>query len=121
MINGLSSSSKGFLGEWIARLYLRVFGLRHIRSNHRTKSGEIDIIMQHSDVLVFIEVKSRSDPYIQDAIYSIDAQKQQRIIRAAKHFLYCHTQWRQHDIRFDVIIVNLSNFSIRWHRNAFEK
>ncbi|MEC8882854.1 MAG: YraN family protein [Pseudomonadota bacterium] len=66
-----SSFFKGTLGEWLARLYLCFFGLRHVRSNHRSKSGEIDLIMQHSDTLVFIEVKSRSNSYIGDAIYSI--------------------------------------------------
>lgn len=121
MINRLSSSLKGTLGEWMARLYLCFFGLKLVRSNHRSRSGEIDLIMQHSHTLVFIEVKSRSNAYIDDAIYSIHAQKQQRIIRTAKHFLYHHNQWQYHAIRFDVIIVNLSRLSITWHRNAFDE
>ena len=121
MINQLSSSLKGTLGEWLARLYLCFFGLKHIRSNHRSKSGEIDLIMQHSDTLVFVEVKSRSNAYIDDAIYSIHTQKQERIIHTAQHFLYHHTQWQYHTIRFDVIIVNLSRLSITWYRNAFDE
>ena len=121
MIDQLSSSLKGTLGEWLARLYLCFFGLKHIRSNHRSKSGEIDLIMQHLDTLVFVEVKSRSNAYIDDAIYSIHAQKQERIIHTAKHFLYHHTQWQYHTIRFDVIIVNLSRLSITWYRNAFDE
>ncbi|MEC8882855.1 MAG: YraN family protein [Pseudomonadota bacterium] len=121
MINQLSSSLKGSFGEWLARLYLCFFGLKHVRSNHRSKSGEIDLIMQHADTLVFIEVKSRSNAYIDDAVYSIHEQKQQRIIHTAKHFLYRHTQWQYHAIRFDVIIVNLSILSITWYRNAFDE
>ena len=117
----LPSYLKGYLGEYLVRIYLIFSGLKFVCANYRSKCGEIDLIMRQSDVLVFVEVKSRSNQHIDDAIYSIHVQKQQRIIHTAKHFLYHHTQWQYHTIRFDVIIINLSRLSITWYRNAFDE
>ena len=60
----------GDLGEKIAQTYLRLFGFEIINCNFRTKEGEIDIIAEKSDILHFIEVKTRKNKkYYGKAIY----------------------------------------------------
>ena len=68
----------------------------------RTPYGEIDIIAQHGNTVVFIEVKARHSS--DDAFYAISQQQRQRITHAALHYL--STQPHDGDVRFDVIAVN---------------
>ena len=52
----------GFLGrraERRAERYLRDNGLRSVARNYRRRSGEIDLVMLHDEVLVFVEVRYR--------------------------------------------------------------
>ena len=46
-------------------------GLQYIRSNTPSKPGQTAFILQNPNTLIFIKVKSRSNSYIGDAIYSI--------------------------------------------------
>ena len=117
----LPSYLKGYLGEYLVRIYLIFSGLKFVCANYRSKCGEIDLIMRQSDVLVFVEVKSRSNQHIDDAIFSIHFKKKQRIIQCAKDFLYANSQWQNHATRFDIAIVNLSDFSIVWQKNSFDE
>ena len=82
--------------------YLRSTGYRVVASGFRTRNGEVDIVAWEDDVLVFVEVKSRrnSDPP-ED---SVNARKQQRIIRAARTYLSRH---HHHNVsyRFDILTV----------------
>ena len=49
-------NSKGQEAEEIAAKYLKAQGLKLITSNYRSRFGEIDLIMQDGESLVFIEV-----------------------------------------------------------------
>lgn len=48
------------MGEEAARQYLTIQGLEYIRSNYRTRFGEIDLIFRDKGVIVFVEVKTKS-------------------------------------------------------------
>lgn len=79
----------GRRGEYLARLFLEEKGFLFIRANYRTPEGEIDLIMQENDELVFVEVKTRTlesaKKYGRGAL-RIDREKIRRIERAGARF-----------------------------------
>ena len=80
----------GSRGEYLARLYLEEKGLVFIRANYRTARGEIDLIMQENDEIVFLEVKTRTVSSARKygrGAYRIDQEKQEAIFRAAMQFI----------------------------------
>jgi len=82
----------GDRGEYLARLYLERKGYIFVRANYRTKFGEIDLILLENDEVVFTEVKTRtfrSAEAFGRAIYRVNREKQQRIIRTSRVF------WRE--------------------------
>ena len=56
----MTSVSIGKLGENIAREYLRDKGYNIIEQNYRTKYAEIDLITKKKNVLVFVEVRTKT-------------------------------------------------------------
>ena len=80
----------GDRGEYLAKLYLEQKGYIFIRANYRTKYGEIDLILQENDEIVFAEVKTRtfhSASKFGRGLYRVNREKQQHIIRSSRVFL----------------------------------
>lgn len=103
----MTSRELGEQGEYFARLYLEKKGFDFIRANYATRHGEIDLIMQENDEIVFIEVKTRSvesaKAYGRGA-ERIDRKKRERILRSARVFLYEETRLtRNLTPRFDAV------------------
>jgi putative endonuclease len=112
-----NSISSGFLSEKEACNYLKSKGLKFITQNYRCFFGEIDLIMQEKDVLVFIEVRLRTHKNFASALESIDSRKQQKLLKSAMHYLQKHRLIDEIDCRFDVI--GFSNNTIEWIKDAF--
>jgi putative endonuclease len=109
----------GALAERWAAQYLQRQGLQAVAQNYRSRFGEIDLIMQDGKTLVFVEVRLRSHAGFGGAAASIDARKQQRIIRTAQQYLarLAHTP----PCRFDVVLMDdAQGAQAQWLRNAFE-
>ena len=82
--------------------YLRSLGYRLLASPFRTRQGEIDIVAEDGDCLVFVEVKARRrDPNPED---SVTSKKQRRIARAARAYRSRHSSENQ-PYRFDILAV----------------
>lgn len=103
--------------EAVACEFLENKGLRPLQRNYRLRTGEIDLIMQDGDTIVFIEVRYRKHQHYGGALQSIDFRKQQRLIRTAQHYLMKHAPYASG--RFDVIAIE-GNTGINWVQNAFE-
>jgi putative endonuclease len=58
-----------------------------VERNFRCKGGEIDLVMQDGEALVFVEVRKRADQRHGGAAASITPAKQKRLIVAAQHYL----------------------------------
>ena len=58
--------------------YLQKQGLKLLSRNYRGKRGEIDIIMQDKDSLVFVEVRYRKNNLFGGALASITPKKQKQ-------------------------------------------
>jgi len=107
--------------ETEAKKYLENHGLRFIEANYRCYRGEIDLIMQDNDYLVFIEVRQRSKIAYGNAIESISHSKKRKIILAATHYLQKSKLLYTAPCRFDMIAIHPVEGKTRleWLKNAF--
>ena len=112
---------RGNEAEVMAEKYLAEQGLHFISRNYYCKAGEIDLLMQDSDTLVFVEVRLRSNPNFGSAAESITAKKIQRIRKTAEHFLLTHKYLEHLYQRFDVLAISAqsSKHEILWIKDAF--
>lgn len=112
----------GYKGEDITSRYLEKHGYTIIKRNYCIRGGEIDIIAQDNDYLVFVEVKTRNDHSLASGLEAITKRKQSLIIKTAEDFLYKNPTNLQP--RFDVAEVIFSEGiipKIRYITNAFYK
>ena len=116
-----SPGRTGAMAEEQARSYLEAHGLTLAERNYRCRQGEIDLIMQDQDTLVFVEVRYRSHSGFGGAGGSITAAKQHRITLAANHFLQSK-KWRTPPpCRFDVLAIEgKAPQNIHWIKDAFQ-
>lgn len=102
---------KGYLGEIIAALFLFLKGFKILETRYKTPCGEIDIIAQKRDLIIFVEVKSRKN---KEKCYTAITDKQlKRIQRASYIFLGKNPKFFLSTTRYDVILI--SNWSIPIH------
>ena len=99
------------IGEWGEAVALRHLESKgyHIRvQNWRTPEGEVDIVAQEGDTIVFVEVKARTTRDFGWPEESITATKRRRLQRAAWAYLQAHemldAMWR-----IDVIAIDRSS------------
>lgn len=112
----------GIRGESLARAELERRGYAVTATRYRTRFGEIDIICERGDVVVFVEVKARRSARRGTAAESIPLWKRRRIAAMALDYL----AWtgRPHArCRFDVVAIDglgTERQTIRVIENAFE-
>jgi len=110
----------GQSAEQCASRYLTQQGLKLVTSNYRSRYGEIDLIMQDKDSLVFIEVRARKNQQYGSGAETIDSHKQQKIIKTAENFLQKNRRFANSPCRIDVISIHSTfNPKIDWIKNAF--
>ena len=68
------------LGEKIAAEYLTGLGYTIRERNFRSREGEVDIIADKDDFLVFIEVRTRTSNSYGTPEESVTAQKKERLL-----------------------------------------
>lgn len=109
----------GKQAEQLACDYLQRQGLKLIQRNFHCRRGEIDVVMQDGQTLVFVEVRYRRNNSHGGALESITSSKQSRIITTAQHYLM-QSGW-SHNCRFDVIAITAGSLDkIVWIRDAFQ-
>jgi len=113
-----SRKRQGNKAEDLACQYLLKNGLTLITKNFSTRAGEVDLIMNDSNTLVFVEVRFRKNTDYGGAAASVTPKKQQRIIKAALAYHQQHSS--QSSMRFDVITVEGDNMDINWIKSAFD-
>ena len=111
-------------GHWenIALEHLSSSGLEPVTRNFRCRMGEIDLVMQDQECLVFVEVRYRKTNRFSSAASSVDSHKQRKIIRAAAAFLSRHPEYCDHPVRFDVVAfdaVSDNQCTLQWLKDAF--
>jgi putative endonuclease len=110
----------GAWGEELAARYLEERGLTVISRNFRCPAGEIDIVAQDGDCLVFCEVKTRRGHGCGSPLESVPAAKQRRLVRLASWYVAAES-WSG-AVRFDVVGVSVSasgRARVDWVADAF--
>lgn len=99
----MNARDTGNWGEEKAASYLKRHGYRVIDRNCRYRQGEIDIVAEKKDLIVFVEVKTRKNADYAEAREFVTTAKQQRVIAAAQ--LWMQENDCEKQPRFDVIEV----------------
>jgi putative endonuclease len=80
----------GKLGEQLAATYLQKRGFKIIERNFHARYGEIDLIAQDKDTLVFVEVKTRSSDQFGSPEEAVTARKLRGIMQTAHVYAAMH-------------------------------
>jgi putative endonuclease len=97
----------GKKGEALAVNFLQKNGFDILETNWRFRKLEVDIIAKEKDVLVFVEVKTRSTDFFGHPEEFVDPAKEKHLAKAAAEYMALI----KHDwaIRFDVVAIVLKN------------
>jgi len=117
----MNNKDFGNSGEEIASKYLVEKGFRIIKRNYRYGKGEIDIIAEIGDTLVFVEVKTRANEKYGPAELAVSLNKQKQIKKIAQLFLI-ENNILDKECRIDVIAINfirLDKYNLNHIENAF--
>ena len=116
-----NSQQIGIAGEEVAAALLKQHGYRILDRNWRYKNLEVDIIAAEQNVLVFVEVKTRTHLAYGMPYEFVDAAKQAKLIRAANQYIAANRYGGE--IRFDVVSILYSKennaYNSRLIRDAF--
>lgn len=111
----------GDAAEKQAREFLEAKGYRLLQANYRCALGEIDLIMQDKEDIVFVEVRSKSRIDFGNALESVNKNKMQKIMRTATHYLQQKRCLYKVNSRFDIIAIHpiAGKMQLEWIKNAF--
>ena len=109
-------------GESAAEQCLRHKGYRIVARNLRSSVGELDLVAEDGQALVFVEVKARRTDTFGGAIHAVHQRKQGKLIQLAAQYLARH-HIRDRPCRFDVVLLHSAGAvapQIEHIQNAFE-
>ena len=108
--------------ETLAKRYLQRQGLRFLDQNFLTKVGEIDLIFQQGETIIFVEVKYRKNDAFGSAAEMVTYAKMRKLVKTAQIWL-SQQKCSAHNIdyRFDVIAIHDSGRDINWIQNAISE
>ncbi len=115
----------GVTGEALTADFLRKNGCIIYKRNYQCRFGEIDIIAEKGDLLLFVEVKTRIQNSMVSPADAVDVHKQRRIILTAEDFL--SKVHKEYICRFDVCEITVENadgaerYKLNYIKNAFTK
>lgn len=114
------SRKLGEAGEILANSYLQKKGYKILAQNYRWARGEIDLIAEKDDLLIFVEVKTASSQRFGAPETWVNQKKQRQIGMVAEKYLQEH-EIEDVDCRFDVIAIEMrqNTHSIKHIENAF--
>ena len=112
----------GRKAENLALRYLLKQDLTLLERNFRSRFGEIDLIMQQNNTIIFVEVRARKTDTFLHPAESIDYRKRARIRKTSQVYMHKTAAWNRFDMRFDVIALTGSTgpgMKIDWIKAAF--
>lgn len=108
---------KGNRGEELAKRHYEFLGCEILETNYRYKRSEIDlIVLDKEQLLIFVEVKTRTRSDFGEAETFVSDQQQERIREAAEDYIF-GINWTK-DVRFDILCVDGKD-EIELFRDAF--
>ncbi|MCK5701119.1 MAG: YraN family protein [Cyclobacteriaceae bacterium] len=108
----------GIEGEQLAKDYLKKDEWLIMEMNYRYRRSEIDLIASKNDLLIFVEVKTRSNTAFGLPEQFVDKKKAENIMKAADHYIL-EKDWTG-NIRFDIIsIIKKESIELEHIEDAF--
>lgn len=119
----LTSKEKGAKAEDFAANYLCSKGYKILERNFKAPFGEIDIIAQKKETLIFVEVKSEFSNEELLAEEKVNLRKREKIFKVAEYFLLKNSEKlsKIKEIRFDVMVVKGKSGEVIHYESAFFK
>ncbi len=114
-----TSKEIGDFGENHAVRFLKKKNYKIVKRNWRFKRCELDIIAVDGEVLVFIEVKTRSDSSFIRGYQAVDKRKRKLLAQACRAYLN-HLSYRPYMYRVDIIdivVIEQSKLNISHYEN----
>ncbi|MBE6886054.1 MAG: YraN family protein [Oscillospiraceae bacterium] len=96
-----ANKKRGYAGEELAARYLARKGYQILDRNFHSRFGEIDIIAQWEEFIVFAEVKLRTEGYLCSPAEAVDRKKRLRLTQTA--WVYLLENPTQLQPRFDLV------------------
>mgnify|MGYP000480176438 CR=1 FL=1 len=110
----------GSFGESLAYKKLLSSGYQILERNYRFSKAEVDLIVKKDDILIFVEVKTRSSSYFGQPEEFVSQNQEQLLFDAANHYMeQIGHDW---EIRFDIISIlyrNKNNYQLKHLKDAF--
>ena len=120
----MKANKEGVWGEIFAARHMRDNGYKILACNFSCRFGEIDIIAERREYIVFVEVKTRKAGSLVSGEEAVNFKKQERIILTAEDYIsktLCELQ-----PRFDVAVVTVTKkpdgsdiYNLNYITNAF--
>lgn len=107
----MNNKKIGNLGERIAKFYLQINKYQILKINFRYRQGEIDIIAQKNNCIHFVEVKTRTQNFMEPR-EAIDERKQKHIWNCAQYYIY-KNKIKEKEFQFDAIEIYLLKDSLK--------
>ena len=119
----MSRRATGDRGELLALEHLTMQGYKILARNWRTREGEVDLVAQDGETIVFVEVKTRTGREFGLPEEAVTPTKRRRLQRAAWAYLQAHALLDA-DWRIDVVAIDLPPTGrvpeIRYYRDAVD-
>lgn len=96
----------GLFGEDLARKYLIQKGFIFLNKNVHYREGEIDLIFENEEYLIFIEVKTRTNDQFGKAIDQITGTKVKKVRKCIEKYLLQFQTTK--DIRLDTVSIDIT-------------
>ncbi len=111
----------GRRGEALAADYLTKIGFKILERNLRTRYGEIDLVCLDRQIIVFVEVKTRSSSSYAAPREAVNLEKRRHLSKAALWFI-SQKAWEDRSARFDVVEISFDRpqAEINHLTNAFD-
>jgi putative endonuclease len=110
----------GDRGESISCGYLKNNGYEILTRNYGCKYGEIDIVAQKENIIVFIEVKTRTSNYFGEPQEFVDYKKLEKMNMAIDFFINQFHINEEYVLRIDVIEILFDKIGERYQLNHIE-
>lgn len=112
----MNRKKTGTAYENIAANYLMKKGISIIERNYRISQGEVDLIGEDREQIIFFEVKYRKTASYGEPWEAVSNHKRKKICSVARQ--YCYSKGICKQVRFD--IVSICGEEILWFKNAFD-
>lgn len=99
----MTQQELGIFGEQLAQRHLLKLGYAIRQVNYRYLKYEVDIVAEHDNKIVVVEVKTRQTAEIGEPWMAVTRKKQRQIIACSNH--YVQSRDISKEVRFDIISI----------------